>query len=77
MKKTNKGEYKPMAVVHVDANITPSDVAGFLGDPLLTKIKFNYTGEVNSDIFCFFCLFVGGWIGFLSKIICRVTSPKT
>ena len=47
VKKTNQGEYKPIAVVHVDANITPSDVAGFLGDPLLTKIKFNYTGEVK------------------------------
>ena len=46
-KKTKKGQYKPRAVVHLDANITPSDVAPFLGEAVVSKIKFNYTGEVR------------------------------
>ena len=36
---------RPSAVVHLDGNIKPSDVAEKLGGPMMSKIKFNFTGD--------------------------------
>ena len=46
-KRVKGKNFKPCAVVHIDANIKPDDVNTQLGHPVYSKIKFLYTGEVS------------------------------
>ena len=38
-------EIRPNAVVHLDGNIVPEDVAEHLGPAMMSKMKFNFTGK--------------------------------
>ena len=38
-------EYRPDGVLHVDGNITHSDLEPYMTDATLTKLKLNYSGS--------------------------------
>ena len=38
-------EYRPDGVLHIDGNITRSDLEPYLTDATLTKLKLNYSGS--------------------------------